>query len=74
MTGVQTCALPIFQGSDQEAAMENMEQLLLQHPAWSNLTAVKENRYYMLDKRLFNLKPNARWGEAYTLLADILYP
>ena len=63
-----------LQGSDQEAAMENMEQLLLQHPAWSNLTAVKENRYYMLDKRLFNLKPNARWGEAYTLLADILYP
>ncbi len=63
-----------LQGSDQEAAMENMEQLLLQHPAWSTLTAVKEDRYYMLDKRLFNLKPNARWGEAYTLLADILYP
>lgn len=63
-----------LQGSDQDAAMENMEQLLLRHPAWSTLSAVKENRYYMLDKRLFNLKPNARWGEAYTQLADILYP
>lgn len=63
-----------LQGSDQEAATENMEQILLQHPAWSSLTAVKEGRYYMLDKRLYNLKPNARWGEAYRKLADILYP
>lgn len=61
------------QGSDQEAAMENIEQLLLQDPAWSTLTAVKEGRYYVLDKRLYNLKPNARWGEAYRGLADILY-
>lgn len=63
-----------LQGSDQEAAIENMEQILLQHPAWSSLTAVKEGRYYMLDKRLYNLKPNARWGEAYRKLGDILYP
>lgn len=61
------------QGSDQEAAMENMEQLLFQDPAWSALTAVKEGRYYLLDKRLYNLKPNAKWGEAYRGLADILY-
>lgn len=63
-----------LQGSDQEAATQNMEQLLMEHPAWSSLTAVKEGRYYMLDKRLYNLKPNARWGEAYRKLADILYP
>lgn len=63
-----------LQGNDQNAAMESIEELLLQHPAWSSLTAVKEDRYYMLDKRLYNLKPNARWGEAYRKLADILYP
>lgn len=61
------------QGSNQEAAMENARQLLLDNPAWNALTAVKEGRYYVLDKRLYNLKPNARWGEAYQGLADILY-
>lgn len=61
------------QGSNQEAAMENARQLLIQNPAWNTLTAVKEGRYYVLDKRLYNLKPNARWGEAYRGLADILY-
>lgn len=61
------------QGSNQEAAMENVEQILLQNPAWNTLSAVKEGRYYVLDKRLYNLKPNARWGEAYRGLADILY-
>jgi iron complex transport system substrate-binding protein len=27
----------------------------------------------VLDNALYNLKPNARWGEAYTKLAEILY-
>ena len=31
------------------------------------------NRYYVLDKSLYNFKPNERWGEAYQKLADILY-
>lgn len=62
------------QGTDQEAAMANVEELLISHPAWNSLTAVKTGQYYVLDKRLYNLKPNARWGEAYRGLADILYP
>lgn len=62
------------QGTDQEAAMDNVEQLLISNPAWNSLTAVKKGQYYVLDKRLYNLKPNARWGEAYQKLADILYP
>lgn len=62
------------QGADTEAAMANFEHVLVENPAWNSLTAVKENRYYVLEKRLYNLKPNARWGEAYRKLADILYP
>lgn len=62
------------QGKDTEAAMQNVEELLVNNPAWSSLTAIKEQKYYVLDKRLFNLKPNARWAEAYEILADILYP
>lgn len=62
------------QGTDTEAALKNVEEQLLSNPAWTSLSAVKTGRYYVLDKRLFNLKPNARWGEAYEILADILYP
>lgn len=62
------------QGNDYEAAMKNVEEQLISNPAWTALTAVQKGRYYVLEKRLFNLKPNARWGEAYEILADILYP
>jgi iron complex transport system substrate-binding protein len=61
------------QGIDTDAALENVQETLINSPVWSSLTAVKENHYYVLDKRLYNLKPNARWGEAYKELADILY-
>ena len=63
-----------IQGNNQDAAMQNVEELLISNPAWGSLTAVKEKNYYLLDKRLYFLKPNARWGEAYAGLADILYP
>lgn len=63
-----------IQGNNQEAAMQNVEEMLLSNPAWSSLSAVKEGNYYLLDKRLYNLKPNAKWGDAYEGLADILYP
>lgn len=62
------------QGTDYEAAMKNVEELLVSNPAWASLSAVKSGEYYALDKRLFNLKPNAYWGDAYEILADILYP
>ena len=51
-----------------------LEDTLLNDPAWQSLTAVQKGRYHVMDPALFNLKPNARWGEAYEILADILYP
>ena len=51
-----------------------LESTLLSNPAWETLTAVKEGNYHIMDSNLYNLKPNARWGEAYEKLADILYP
>lgn len=62
------------QGNDYEAAMKNVEELFISNPAWASLSAVQNGNYYVLEKSLFNLKPNARWGEAYKILADILYP
>lgn len=64
----------ILQSADISEAEAILESTLLSNPAWAALTAVKEGRYYVLDSSLYNLKPNARWGEAYEQLADILYP
>lgn len=61
------------QGTDSDAVQQNIEETLLNNPAWNKLTAVKNGRYFVLEKELYNLKPNARWGEAYQKLADILY-
>ena len=55
-------------------AQEILETTLLNNPAWEGLSAVKEGRYHVMEQNLYNLKPNARWGEAYAKLADILYP
>lgn len=61
------------QGTDAEAVQRNIEETLLNNPAWNQLTAVKNGRYFILEKELYNLKPNAKWGEAYLKLADMLY-
>lgn len=61
------------QGEDTEQALSVVESSLQSNPAWHSLTAVKEGRYYVLDKNLYNTKPNAKWGEAYRQLANILY-
>ena len=64
----------VMQGADKTGAQQALDQTLLASPAWQSLTAVRQGRYYVMDDRLYNLKPNARWGEAYERLADILYP
>ena len=64
----------VLQGSDPTNAMETLQQTLLSDPAWAGLEAVQEDRFFTLEHSLYNLKPNARWGEAYEKLADILYP
>ena len=60
-------------GSSEEAALESLNSLLADQPAWKSLTAVKEGRYYVLPQNLFHNKPNQRWAESYEILADILY-
>ena len=62
----------ILQGSDPTDARRTLEDTLLSNPAWQSLTAVEEGRFFVLDDQLYNLKPNARWGDAYEQLADLL--
>ncbi len=63
----------VLQSSDPEQARAALEASLLSNPAWGQLRAVQNDACYYLDQRLYNLKPNARWGEAYENLAEILY-
>ena len=43
-----------------------------ENPAWESLTAIREDRLHLMDKTLFNLKPNARWAESYQILYETL--
>lgn len=61
------------QGSSDEAAEKTLAEGIEAHPAWQELTAVKNGRYVFLPKNLFHYKPNHRWGESYEILAEILY-
>lgn len=64
----------VVQGSDPTRAQDMLDKTLLSNPAWQSLTAVKEGRFHVMEHRLYNLKPNAYWGDAYENLANILYP
>ena len=63
----------VLQSSDPSVAQGVLEKTLLSDPAWDCLTAVAENRFFLMEPALYNLKPNDRWGEAYEKLAQILY-
>lgn len=57
-----------------EKAIEALKNGIEKNPAWSSLSAVKNGRYIILPKELFHYKPNAKWGESYRYLAEIIYP
>ena len=59
-------------GDDREKMMANVQTMMRENPAWLQLTAVKEGRVYYMDKNLYTLKPNHRWGEDYEQLEEIL--
>lgn len=59
-------------GDDREGMIAHVEAMMLENPAWLQLTAVKEGKVFYMDKNLYNLKPNHRWGEAYEKLEEIL--
>ena len=62
----------VQRGDDDAGTQFHIQQLLEGDPAWAELTAVKEGRVHFMDKALYNLKPNHRWGEAYEKLEAIL--
>lgn len=62
----------VTMGSNTEAAHESLKNMIKENPAWSTLDALESGRLYIMDKTLFNLKPNRRWAEAYAILYEKL--
>ena len=62
----------VTMGSDTEAAYNSINKMFEKNPAWKSLKAYKEERFFIMDKSLFNIKPNARWALAYEVLYDKL--
>lgn len=61
----------IPQGKEDEAA-KAYEDAFTSDPAWNTLSAVQNDKVYVMPKDLFQYKPNARWDEAYQYVSDIL--
>ena len=62
----------VTMGDDAQAATELWETTIRENPAWNSLEAVQAGRVHHMDKTLFNMKPNARWAEAYQKLYETL--
>lgn len=62
----------VQQGDDPEAIRKHIDAFFADQPALAQLTAVREGRVYIMEKALYSLKPNHRWGEAYEKLEVIL--
>ena len=65
--------LIVQSGDDTEGTKRNIDAMFDENPLWNELDAVKNGQVHILDKHLYNLKPNARWAEAYEILTEILY-
>ena len=62
----------VTMGDDTEKAMSNFNQMMEENPAWGSLKAVAEGRLHVMDRKLFNIKPNADWAVSYEKLSEIL--
>lgn len=62
----------VQRGDDTAGMMDKIARELEANPLWSQLTAVREGRVHIMEKRLYNLKPNHLWGDAYEGLEEIL--
>lgn len=59
-------------GDDMGTVKAGIERMFEENPLWYEIGAVKEGKVYFMEKRLYNIKPNARFGEAYEGLWSIL--
>lgn len=63
----------LFTTMGDETAGTSYMDSLISDPVWQTLTAVKSGNVHQIPKELFQYKPNARWGEAYAYLIELIY-
>lgn len=61
----------VTMGDDTQKAADNFYAMIDGNAAWQSLDAVRHNRIHFMDRKLFNIKPNAKWRESYEQLCDI---
>lgn len=59
---------------DVEAVKASINDNLGQNPLWKDISAVKNNRVYVLPYQLFAVNPGTKIADALNILADDLYP
>lgn len=62
----------VTMGNDPDRAQKNLTSTIEESPALRSLSAVREGRVHLMDKTLFNIKPNARFAKAYGILYEAL--
>jgi iron complex transport system substrate-binding protein len=78
MTLAQLCKVDpdwlfvVYQG-DEAAAQTAFAKDFQAQEEWATLSAAQQGRVVMLPKALFSQVPNAKWGEAYAYLSQVLY-
>lgn len=55
-------------GDDEVGMQQYLAEKLGDDPRWETLTAVKNGRAHVVEKKLFQFKPNHRWSQAYEAL------
>lgn len=58
----------VTMGNNNNLAEESILKMISESQAWSSLNAIINNRLHIMDKKLFNLKPNRKWNESYEIL------
>ena len=66
-------AIFVVTHGDVEAVKNSIDENLGQNPLWQDISAVKNNRVYVLPYQLFAVNPGTNIAKAINILADDLY-
>lgn len=62
----------VFMGDDNEKSKNSLDKMIRDNPAWRSISAIKENRIHIMERKLFHIKPNEKWAESYEQVSKIL--
>ena len=66
-------AIFVVTHGDVDAVKNSIDENLGKNPLWQDISAVKNNRVYVLPYQLFAVNPGTNIAKAINILADDLY-